>query len=197
NAHTQAPNARLDSGMTPPRGRGGRGRGRERGRGRGGRGSQGRRAGSRPESNPENQELYTDVDRFHMQQDKIKFGGGAGDSSSDSDDLDGSEDEEGVMNLDGAGGGSSDDDDDDESEEDDSDASELPELPEHVRRAAMQASSDDDDDDSDGDGSGGGKFGAGGWGKNRSSYYNADTADLEIGQEFEDAEAEEEAALEL
>lgn len=31
----------------------------------------------------------------------------------------------------------------------------------------------------------------------RSSYYNADTADLEIGQEFEDAEAEEEAALEL
>lgn len=32
---------------------------------------------------------------------------------------------------------------------------------------------------------------------NRSAYYNADTADLEIGQEFEDAEAEEEAALEL
>ena len=31
----------------------------------------------------------------------------------------------------------------------------------------------------------------------RSSYYNADTADLEIGQEFEDAEAEGEAALEL
>lgn len=31
----------------------------------------------------------------------------------------------------------------------------------------------------------------------RSAYYNADTADLEIGQEFEDAEAEEEAALEL
>lgn len=31
----------------------------------------------------------------------------------------------------------------------------------------------------------------------RSSYYNADTADLEIGQEFEDAEAEEEAAMEL
>ncbi|CAM9679170.1 unnamed protein product [Ectocarpus fasciculatus] len=134
-----------------------------------------------------------------MQQDRIKFGGGAGDSSSDSDDLDGSEEEEGVMNLDGAGGGSSDDDDDDDSEEDDSDASELPELPEHVRRAAMQASSEDDDDESDGDGDGpgGGKFGAGGWGKNRSSYYNADTADLEIGQEFEDAEAEEEAALEL
>lgn len=40
---------------------------------------------------------------------------------------DGSEEEEGVMNLDGAGGGSSDDDDDD-SEEDDSDASELPEV---------------------------------------------------------------------
>lgn len=31
--------------------------------------------------NPENEELYTDVDRFHMQQDKIKFDGGAGDSS--------------------------------------------------------------------------------------------------------------------
>lgn len=30
----------------------------------------------------------------------------------------------------------------------------------------------------------------------RSSYYDADTADLEIGQEFEEAEAEEEAALE-
>lgn len=35
--------------------------------------------------NPENEELYTDVDRFHMQQDKIKFGGGVGDSG-DSDD---------------------------------------------------------------------------------------------------------------
>lgn len=34
---------------------------------------------------PENEDLYTDVDRFHMQKDKIKFGGGAGDSS-DSDD---------------------------------------------------------------------------------------------------------------
>lgn len=33
--------------------------------------------------------------------------------------------------------------------------------------------------------------------RTRSSYYNADTADLEIGQEFEDAEAEGEAALEL
>lgn len=38
-------------------------------------------------------------------------------------------------------------------------------LPEHVRRAAMEASSDDDSD-GDGDGKGGGKFEAG-WGKNR------------------------------
>lgn len=36
-------------------------------------------------------------------------------------------------------------------------------LPEHVRRAAMEASSDDDSDE---DGEGGGKFEAG-WGKNR------------------------------
>lgn len=36
------------------------------------------------EGNPENEELYTDVDRFHMQKDKIKFGGEAG-GSSDSD----------------------------------------------------------------------------------------------------------------
>lgn len=44
----------------------------------------------------------------------------------------------------------------------------LSQLPEHVRRAAMQASSDDDDDsDGDGDVTGGGKFGAGGWGKTR------------------------------
>lgn len=34
-----------------------------------------------PEGNPDNEELYTDVDRFHMQKDKIKFGGGTGDSS--------------------------------------------------------------------------------------------------------------------
>eukprot|EP00752_Nemacystus_decipiens_P007260 g6499.t1 len=180
--------------MAPPRGRGSRGRGRGRGRGGGGkgigRGSQQRARSAGPESNPDNEELYTDVDRFHMQKDKIKFGGGAGDSS-DSDNSDESEEEEeAVMGLEGDDGSSE----DDSEEDDDSDASELPELPEHVRRAAMEAPSDDDDDDDSEEG--GGKFGAG-WGKSRSSYYNADTADLEIGQEFEDAEAEEEAALEL
>ena len=35
------------------------------------------------------------------------------------------------------------------------------------------------------------------WGKDKSLYYNADTTDLEIGQEFEDAEEEEKVAREL
>jgi hypothetical protein len=48
-------------------------------------------------------------------------------------------------------------------------------------------SDDDDDDDGEGDDS---------WGKKK-TYYTGDTADLEIGQEFQDAEDEEEAAKDL
>lgn len=35
------------------------------------------------------------------------------------------------------------------------------------------------------------------WGKKKQDYYDGDTGDLEIGQEFDDAEEEEEAAKEI
>ncbi|CAM9862560.1 unnamed protein product, partial [Discosporangium mesarthrocarpum] len=153
----------------------------------------GQRANKRPrdEDDPSNKDLYTEVDRFHIEKDKIDFA-----DSSDPEDSDDSEQEEVVMRLSGE---NSDDEEDEEEEDegeysDNSDDSSLPELPEHVRRAAeVGAASPSDESDGEGEG----LSYAQGWGKGRSVYYNADTADLEIGQDFEDAEAEEEAALEL
>ncbi|CAM9238221.1 unnamed protein product [Choristocarpus tenellus] len=166
--------------------------GRRRSHGRG----QGRGHLSGPEDDPGNPNLYTEVDRFHMEKDKITFG----EEGSNDDDSDESEQEEAVMGL---GDGDSDDgydDSEDDDEEDDSDDSgnlDFPELPEHVRRAAMDGASSSSDDSDGENARGHNRPFTEGWGKGRSAYYDADTADLEIGQEFDDAEAEEEAALEL
>jgi hypothetical protein len=94
----------------------------------------------------------------------------------------------------------SDDDDDDSDDSDDdsdlSDSNELKKLVDNldpkIRQRIMLGdaadSSSDDEEDSDDD--------ANNWGRKK-NYYNGDTADLEIGQNVQDAEDEEVAAVEL
>jgi U3 small nucleolar RNA-associated protein 3 len=83
------------------------------------------------------------------------------------------------------------------SEDPDSEEDILSMLPEHLRKAAMEAEDGDDglNDGSEGEDADNVEKGLG-WGRKKSAYYDADTADLEIGQSFEDAEEEERAALE-
>lgn len=84
-----------------------------------------------------------------------------------------------------------DDDDDDEPNELDQLVDALPaKLRQRVlnKKQADEASSDEEEAPEDEDE---------GWGRKKKAYYSADTADLEIGQDIEDAKDEEEAALEL
>lgn len=124
--------------------------------------------------------MYTSVDRFHneREQDFLRLEGSADDASAE---------EEGVMNL----GGAIDDDDessssDDESiekkTEDDDDSSD------DSHNSSSSSSSEEDDDE---------ERNVRDWGTTKTSYYNGDTADLEIGQETTDAEMEETAANEI
>jgi U3 small nucleolar RNA-associated protein 3 len=129
--------------------------------------------------------MYDRVDRFHNEKEEefLKLDGPANDSESDG------EKEEGVMDL-GIGGESSDESDHDSDEEQDvvrnakhvdsDDSGEEQEL----------SSSDDDDEEED-------MEDVRDWGKKKAAYYNGDTADLEIGQDEEDAYLEEEAAKEV
>jgi U3 small nucleolar RNA-associated protein 3 len=141
--------------------------------------------------------MYDEIDQFHKDKDAdyLKLDGG-GNNASDSEDDDGMTHQHNIMDL-GAGGGdddsassSSSDDDDDEGrrvgqqaahhkDDDDSDSDE---------EASMVSSSDDDQDAITDPRQ---------WGRKKSTYYHGDTADLEIGQDQEDAFLEEEAAKEV
>ena len=71
-------------------------------------------------------------------------------------------------------------------------------LPTDIKRKVLQKKKssttidDVDDDDDDGD-----KSSSMDWGRKKKTYWSGDTADLEIGQELQDAEEEEEAVKEL
>ena len=135
--------------------------------------------------------MYDEIDQFHKDKDAdyLKLDG-AGEPS-DSEDDDGMTHQHNIMDL-GAGGGdddsassSSDDNDDDAgrgvgqaAHHDDSDSEE-----------ASMASSSDDEEDAIPD--------PRQWGRKKSTYYHGDTADLELGQDQEDAFLEEEAAKEV
>lgn len=136
--------------------------------------------------------MYNAVDRFHNrreEQDFLKLDAAGGDSEEDYDD--GISGREGVLDL---GGGES-----SSEEEEEDDSIDEPADKKHRRDAAsseeepISSDSDDDDDnilnmeDSD----------VRDWGRNKSSYYHGDTADLEIGQDEDDAFLEEEAAKEV
>jgi U3 small nucleolar RNA-associated protein 3 len=66
-----------------------------------------------------------------------------------------------------------------------------PALKQRVLRGASAEDAEDENDLLDGDES---EEQEEGWGKKKKNYWDGDTADLEIGQEFEDAEDEEEEA---
>jgi len=129
--------------------------------------------------------MYNEIDRFHNARDEefLRFDQDEADQESDSDE------EEAVMDL-GIGGESSEE---NESEEEE-DAQD--------RQLEETSSSDEDDDEELNESSEDadelvemGDFRD--WGKKKSAYYHGDTADLEIGQDVEDAFEEEEAAKEV
>lgn len=71
-------------------------------------------------------------------------------------------------------------------------------LPPSMRQKILSGQSGaDDGDDSLSEGSDSGESEEEGWGKKKKTYWTGDTADLEIGQDMEDAEDEEAAAMEL
>lgn len=134
-------------------------------------------------------DMYNEVDRYHnardeLQDDMLKFG----EQNDDSGEEGMQQDVEGVFDL-GL------DQSDDESESNDGSSSEE-EQEATLRRQPLQAIDDSDDSSTDSvdqleesD--------LLNWGKRKKDYYHGDTADLEIGQEVEDAELEEEGAKEI
>lgn len=132
--------------------------------------------------------MYDDVDHYHNQKDEefMKFNNGDDDEESNDD-----EQVEAVMDL-GVGGDSSQDeeDDDDENSESDDESSPLKQIQKNL---PPSDDSDDDNDDEDEEG----MEDIRDWGRKKSSYYHGDTADLELGQDEEDAFLEEEAAKEV
>ena len=131
--------------------------------------------------------MYNEVDRYHnkrQEEEYLRFDEDA-DGGSDAEDDGVTRGREGVFDL-GVGGSS---DDDDDGSDDDSSSSGEDESEEDD--ASVSSDSDDDDDDDDG------KTNVLDWGSKKSAYYHGDTADLEIGQDEEDAELEEEAGREV
>jgi U3 small nucleolar RNA-associated protein 3 len=135
--------------------------------------------------------MYDEIDRFHNDKSKdfLRLDGGQSDDDDDQDD--GISGQEAIMDL-----GAVDDYDDESS----SDGSEPP--------SKYAGASDDEDDDEEvslsSDDSSVGEtkkdYQMGdprNWGKKKGTYYHGDTADLEIGQDEEDAFLEEEAAKEV
>lgn len=166
-------------------------------------------SGQRKKKNEDDDNMYNEIDRFHNERDQefIRLGDD-GDNDSD-DDLDMAANKEAVLDL-GLGGASSDSSDDDDDSDDD-DSSLDDDHAKKQNKADQSDSSGSSDSDSDnGDDSDSDdeeikdlreKLAAAEdprkWGKKKSMYYHGDTADLEIGQEEEDAFLEEEAAKEI
>jgi U3 small nucleolar RNA-associated protein 3 len=125
--------------------------------------------------------MYNEVDRFHNLKDKdFLLFDPKNDNDSESDDVR----EEGVMDL---GVVDSDGEDDTSSNESDEDQEMVDSDVED--EAAPLSSSDDEEDEV--------QENIRDWGRKKSAYYNGDTADLEIGQDKEDAILEEQAAKQV
>lgn len=139
----------------------------------------------------DNDDMYNEVDRYNnakdeLQDDMLNFG-----QKEESDEEGVQNDVEGVFDL-GLDGS------EEESDSDDSGADADSDDEESTSRKPLQNDDDDDDDDSSVEG-----FDEAAdpdvlnWGKKKNAYYNGDTADMEIGQEMEDAEQEEIGAQEV
>eukprot|EP00522_Entomoneis_paludosa_P007049 CAMPEP_0172445056 /NCGR_PEP_ID=MMETSP1065-20121228/5027_1 /TAXON_ID=265537 /ORGANISM="Amphiprora paludosa, Strain CCMP125" /LENGTH=691 /DNA_ID=CAMNT_0013195849 /DNA_START=26 /DNA_END=2101 /DNA_ORIENTATION=+ len=137
--------------------------------------------------------MYNKVDRFHNQREEeeefldLNHQGRGGDD----DDEDDNEiyQRESVMDL-GVGSMSSSDDDDDDNDDEEASDDEQAKVPQPDDSASSSSDSDNDGEEQDDDN-------VRDWGKKKSVYYHGDTADLEIGQEEDDAYVEEEAAKEV
>lgn len=139
--------------------------------------------------------MYNDVDRYNnarddLQDDVLNF-----DNNDDQSEEEGLQND--VENVFDLGIGQS----DEESSSDDISTSSSDEVEKH-REGEETQNSDDDGISVDDDSSIEGmeeipKADLLNWGKRKKDYYNGDTADLEIGQEIEDAELEEEAGKEI
>jgi len=144
--------------------------------------------------------MYDKVDQFHNDEDEnfLQLDRDHGNRSDD--DSDSNDGEEAVMDLGVGGDSSDDDDDDDDSSGDDGSQGKSPLLRQAARgTTSTDSSSDDnksDDDDQDEDDEEEIED-VRNWGRKKSTYYHGDTADLEIGQDEEDAFLEEEAAKEV
>jgi U3 small nucleolar RNA-associated protein 3 len=142
-------------------------------------------------------QMYDEVDRFHNRKEEafLQLDGHDDESDDDSSDDDGiTKGKEGVFDL-GVGGSS-----DEESDDDDDGQQEMMAASRSKKAAAMQLASSSDDDDSDDDDDDDEKEKKSNllnWGAKKHSYYHGDTADLEIGQDVDDALLEEEAAYEV
>ena len=151
--------------------------------------------------------MYDEVEQHHkakQHEDFIALGGN-GEEEEESE-----EDEEGVFDLDVDTESSSGDDDDDDDEEEDEDEDEDEEEDSDdeppkqqrrqaslsVERAGLLSDEEEEDEDEDEDEAAGARK-VRQWGKHKQQYYNADATDLEIGQDFGDAEEEEAAAREV
>lgn len=136
--------------------------------------------------------MYTKVDRYHNQKEEefMKLDNAQSDSEE--------EEKEAIMDL-GLGG----------DDDDDSDASSSGDDPSDDEDSVLrdddqleEGESDDDDDDGEVSVSSSEEEeeelqDVRNWGRNKKAYYHGDTADLEIGQEIDDAYLEEEAAKEV
>lgn len=150
-----------------------------------------------------NNRMYNEIDRFHNEQDQnfIRLGAEEEDNDDDEDkDLAGNQIS--VLDLGAGGMSSSEDDDDDDDDDDSSSDDEDIDNRNGAHSSSDDGTSDEDDDNSDSDDDDEEDYNMKqgdprNWGKKKSLYYHGDTADLEIGQEEDDAFLEEEAAKEI
>mmetsp|Transcript_6003 Transcript_6003/g.9014 ORF Transcript_6003/g.9014 Transcript_6003/m.9014 type:complete len:725 (+) Transcript_6003:118-2292(+) len=169
-------------------------------------------AGSTKSNDEDN--MYNEVERYHnakddLQDDMLKFNSNDQNSDDDEDDENGLTRQENVFDL-ALGDDDDDSDDDDDDDSDDRYAEKKQKM--KIRSSTNYSESDsdghtpdsdviyDDDDDDDDDSSHGFEIPETdvlNWGKRKKDYYHGDTADLELGQEVEDAELEEEAGREV
>lgn len=129
--------------------------------------------------------LYNQVDRFHNERDKefIRLQEDPYDDNAENDD--GFADKEAVLDLGGSASSSESADSESESEDESEEEEE-----ETVDEVSDEVSSSEDEDEIQDEN-------IRDWGSNKRNLYGGDTADLEIGQEAEDAYLEEEAAKEV
>jgi hypothetical protein len=149
----------------------------------------------------ENDTMYNQVERFHNRRDEqefLKFDAGEQGNNSDDDDDDDMDDgitgREAVMDLAAGGETSSSDDDEEDEEENDTIPGKEDDDDDDEEEEVEMSSDNDEDDEEENDNMGNTAFD---WGKRKAAYYQGDTADLEIGQDVDDAFLEEEAAKEV